>query len=83
MRVMNLADAKAQLSTVVDQVEAGEEVVITRRGKAVARIVAENAAPAYDPATLHQDLRAFVTGQRRQTTSAVATVRGLRDKARY
>jgi len=83
MRSMTLADAKAQLSAVVDQVEAGEEIVITRRGKAVARIVAEHPAPAYDAAALQKDVRAFVMAQRRQTVSAVRTVRGLRDKARY
>jgi prevent-host-death family protein len=83
MRSMTLADAKAQLSAVVDSVEAGEEIVITRRGKPVARIVAEHAAPAYDSAALHEDIRAFVLAQRPQATSAVATVRSLRGKARY
>jgi prevent-host-death family protein len=83
MRLMNLADAKAQLSAVVDQVEAGEEIVITRRGKAVARIVAERPARSYDACKVHENIRAFVLAQRRQTVSAVRTVRGLRDKARY
>lgn len=83
MRSMTLADAKAQLSAVVDQVEAGEEIVITRRGKPVARIVAEHAAPAYDASAVCADIRAFVMAQRPQATSAVATVRRLRNKARY
>jgi len=83
MRSMTLADAKAQLSAVVDSVEAGEEIVITRRGKPVARIVAEHAAPAYDASALHQDIRTFVMAQRPQVTSAVRVVRSLRDKARY
>jgi len=34
-----LAEAKAHLSHVLDRVEAGEELVITRRGKPVARVV--------------------------------------------
>ena len=83
MRSMNLADAKAQLSAVVDQVEAGEEIVITRRGKPVARIVAENSAPAYDALALHDNIRASVLSQRKQPLSAVRVVRSLRDKARY
>jgi prevent-host-death family protein len=33
MRSVNLAEAKAGLSTLLDAVEAGEEVVITRRGR--------------------------------------------------
>lgn len=32
-------DAKTHLSSLLDRVERGEEVVITRRGKAVARLV--------------------------------------------
>ena len=83
MRSMTLADAKAQLSAVVDQVEAGEEIVITRRGKAVARIVAERPTLAHDISALHQDIRAFVMAQRRQTASAVRTVRRRRDGSRY
>jgi len=38
MSTVTLADAKAHLSHLIDQVEAGAEVVITRRGQAVARI---------------------------------------------
>jgi prevent-host-death family protein len=34
-----LAQAKAQLSALLDAIEAGEEVVITRRGQPVARMV--------------------------------------------
>lgn len=36
-----LAEAKAHLSALIDAVERGEEVVITRRGKPVARVVPE------------------------------------------
>lgn len=38
MVTVNLAQAKAHLSELLDKVEAGEEVVITRRGRAVAHI---------------------------------------------
>ena len=40
MLTVNLAQAKARLSELLDEVEAGQEVVITRRGKAVARLAA-------------------------------------------
>ena len=36
MNVVSLADAKAHLSALLDRVEAGETIEITRRGKAVA-----------------------------------------------
>lgn len=35
---ISLADAKARLSEIVDRVEAGETIEITRRGKPVAKI---------------------------------------------
>lgn len=41
MQTLSVADAKARLTALPTQVEAGEEVVITRRGVPIARIVAE------------------------------------------
>ena len=40
MKRVNLADAKAHLSELVERAAAGEAVCITRRGKAVAQITA-------------------------------------------
>ena len=40
MDAVNLSDAKARLSELVERAEGGEEVTISRRGKPVARIVA-------------------------------------------
>ena len=40
MVTVSLAQAKARLSELLDKVEAGQEVVITRRGKAVAHLSA-------------------------------------------
>ena len=40
MKTVGLAEAKAQLSALLDAVEAGDEVVITRRGQPVARLIA-------------------------------------------
>lgn len=41
MITVAVADAKARLSELIDRVEAGETVSITRRGKPAARLVAE------------------------------------------
>ena len=38
MTEVRVAEAKARLSELLDRVERGEEVVITRRGKPVARV---------------------------------------------
>ena len=42
----NIHDAKTNLSRIIERVEHGEEIVITRRGRAVARIVP--ADPGFD-----------------------------------
>ncbi len=39
MRTAGVAQLKARLSEYLDQVKAGEEVIVTDRGKAVARLV--------------------------------------------
>lgn len=41
MVTVALADAKARRSELIDRVEAGEAISITRRGKPVVRLVAE------------------------------------------
>jgi prevent-host-death family protein len=45
MDTVNLFDAKNRLSALIDQVEEGQEVTITRRGKPAARLV----PVAHDP----------------------------------
>lgn len=42
---VSVADAKGQLTELVRRAEAGDEVVLTRHGKAVARIVPLNKRP--------------------------------------
>lgn len=46
------AYGKAQLSALLDAVEAGDEVVITRRGKRVARLVRDSQSPQNEDALL-------------------------------
>ncbi|HEX2137357.1 MAG TPA: type II toxin-antitoxin system prevent-host-death family antitoxin, partial [Microvirga sp.] len=48
MPTVGLAEAKAKLSELVDQVERGEEVVISRYGKAVAKLVPVEPPPKVD-----------------------------------
>ena len=46
MQTVNIHQAKTQFSRIVEQAEAGEEIVIARAGKPVARLVSlEFAAP--------------------------------------
>lgn len=39
MRIVNISDAKASLSKLVQQVQSGDEVVISKDGKPVAKLV--------------------------------------------
>lgn len=83
MRTMTLADAKARLSAAVDLVEAGEEIVITRRGRPVVRIVREAEQPVGNAAALLKELQKFVMAQPLQAESAVKLMRRMRDGSRY
>lgn len=77
MRTMTLAETKSHLSAVVDQVQAGEEIVITRRGHPVARIVADRGHPERDPAVLAQELRSFVLAQSMTEDNSVVAMREM------
>lgn len=76
MRTMTLAATKAHLSAVVDRVQAGEEVVITRRGRAVARIVANRSVPATDTSWI-DGLAVFVAAQPLADADSVVAMRAL------
>jgi prevent-host-death family protein len=73
MKTANIAEAKAHFSALLAEVEAGEEVIITRRGKPVARIVPEPAATSsvFDLAAL----RAFVQPEPCRESLSVADMR--------
>jgi prevent-host-death family protein len=80
MGVINLADAKAHLSELVDRVEAGDSFDITRRGKPVARLTAVSRPRKPIDAALLQSLTAAMP---LQSQSAVNLVRSMRDGDRY
>jgi prevent-host-death family protein len=77
MLTVNLAQAKAHLSELLDKVEAGEEVTITRHGKPVARI-----RPVLSPKQpLDLDgLAAFRASLPFQQRSSADVLRELRDE---
>jgi prevent-host-death family protein len=80
MEATTLADAKAHLSELVDRVEAGDTIEITRRGKPVARLTAvAQPRKRIDVAML----RALTENMPQQDESAGAFVRSMRDGDRY
>jgi prevent-host-death family protein len=80
MDVINLADAKAHLSELVDRVEAGDSIEITRRGKPVARLTAVARPRKRIDAALLNGLTATMPTQ---NESAADLVRSMRDGDRY
>ena len=63
MQTVGVFDAKNQLSALLDDVENGGEVIITRRGRPVARLTAFDAGPDRDRARRAADgLRAASKG---------------------
>jgi len=77
MVTVSLAQAKAQLSALLDKVEAGEEVVVTRHGQAVARILP--AVRAKQPIPL-EELRAFRATMPVMSRSSAEMLREMRDE---
>ena len=80
MNSINLADAKAHLSELVERAAAGEAVGITRRGKSVAQLV--SADIPRKPVSLGA-LQAVTAAMPKQVESARDAIRTLRDEARY
>lgn len=79
MDAINLADAKAHLSELVDMVEAGNSIDITRRGKPVARLTSINRPrKPVDAASLRA-----LTAAMQPAQSAAELVRAMRDGDRY
>ena len=74
---VTVAEAKSQLSSLLDAVEAGEAVVITRRGKPIAELV-----PRCSVRDLLPQLAAMREALPEQQASGVETQRLLRDESR-
>jgi prevent-host-death family protein len=79
VREIGAFEAKSKLGQLLDWVEAGEEVIITRRGKAVAKLVA--------PSTIADRERsrgaaARIRARRRGMTLAGLSIKDLINEAR-
>ncbi len=80
MEAINLAYAKAHLSELVERVEAGDTIEITRRGKPVARLTAVARPRMRIEAPLLQALTATMP---RQPEGGADLVRSMRDDDRF
>lgn len=75
MSTVTLAEAKTHLSHLLDQVEAGEEIVITRRGQPIARIT-----PVEKPKQPVKSLAEFRSRMPRWRKASADLLRDLRDE---
>jgi len=73
MLEVTAAEAKAKLSSLLDVVEAGQSVVITRRGKAIAELVPRRAVRDLLP-----QLQSLRNSLPEQASSAVETIQTMR-----
>lgn len=73
MKTASVAEAKSHLSALIGNIEAGEDMLITRRGKPVVRLTAvrEEQPSRFDMAAL----RHFVTAQPMNKSLTVAEMR--------
>ena len=69
MREIGLFEARNKLGTLLDWVAAGEEVLITRHGKAAARLVP--ATPGFDRAKVAQAARGLLDASRGITLGGI------------
>lgn len=79
MDTISLADAKARLSELIDRVEAGDSIAITRRGKTVARLTTVSTSRKPVDAASLQALTSSMALQQ----PAAELVRSMRDGDRY
>lgn len=77
MVTVNLVQAKTHLSELLDKVEAGEEVIITRHGRAVAHL--HPVSPAKHPLRL-DELAAFRATMPRLRRPSAELLREARDE---
>ena len=74
MKTVGTFEAKTHLSTLLEQVERGEEITISRHGKAVARLVPVGAVSRARLEDAVARLKAFREGRRLGDLSAKALI---------
>ncbi len=76
MESIGIYEAKSKLSELVERAESGREVVITRHGKPVAKLVPAKAGQEVDRKAIMDEIRAF---SKTIKLKKKLTMRGLRE----
>ena len=79
MEKVSVREARERLSHLLDSVEAGEEVIIVRRGRSAARLTAVRKSKWHG----FPDRSALRASLPKSSKSAAETVRKLRDAERF
>jgi prevent-host-death family protein len=79
MREIQASEAKTHLPELLDEVERGETVIITRHGRAIARLVPEAAQRRAEIRTAIEEIKAFRSAMPKIST---AEIRELIDAGR-
>lgn len=80
MHTVGVFEAKNRLTALLDEVEQGGEVLITRRGKPVARLV--SAEPGFDRAKARRAAEGLLELSKGLTLGDDVTIRELIDEGR-
>lgn len=78
MATFSVAEAKTQLSAIIEMVEHGETITITKRGKPVVNMVPANRSPM-KPKWDVEELRAIRARTPMMKTTSVEIIRQMRD----
>jgi len=78
MRIVNVSETRENLADLLRAVEAGEEIIIMRRNRPIAKLVA--LVKPMSPFLDRSQLRSEIPPMR---TTAARTIRELRDEERY
>jgi prevent-host-death family protein len=80
MQTVSVAEATTHISTLLNQIEAGVEIMITRWGQPIARIIPVKKTLKPIP---FEELAAFRATQAKSPVSSLEHLQALRDEARY
>lgn len=77
MQTINIREARMNFSKLLDSVESGEDVILMRHGKRIARITAEVQNPAAKKLPSLAEFRASLKVKGKTLRHSIQTARGL------
>jgi len=82
MASIGIYEAKSRLSELVEQAEAGREVIITRRGRPVAKLVRAKPEPKIERSAVIKEIRAFAKTIKLKRRSSLRELRRMTAEGR-